>query len=79
MREGRFIPAWKVAACQHCLTGNGLPMKHPAIQKLVRQGVDVKAAANGIVSWPGTQAPPQTANDSHGQPLRGIKFLLRGW
>jgi hypothetical protein len=49
-----FVPAWKVAVCVSCFSGNrtGLAADHPAIKKLAQQGLAVKATGDGIVPWP---------------------------
>jgi hypothetical protein len=53
-REGGFVHAWKVAVCVRCLHGNptGLAAHHPAIKKLAKQGIAMKATRDGIVPWP---------------------------
>ena len=53
-REGSFIRAWKIAVCTRCFYGNrtGPAADHPAIKKLTKQGVAIKATNEGIVPWP---------------------------
>jgi hypothetical protein len=53
-REGGFVHAWKVAVCVRCLHGNptGPAAHHPAIKKLAKQGIAMKATGDGIVPWP---------------------------
>ena len=53
-REGGFVHAWKVAVCVRCLHGNptGLAAHHPAIKKLAKQRIAMKATRDGIVPWP---------------------------
>ena len=51
--EGRFIQAWKVPVCARCIQANslGLAARHPAIQKLVKNGVPVRSNS-GFIPWP---------------------------
>jgi hypothetical protein len=55
--EGRFIPSWRVAVCDPCVTGNreGLPASHPAIKLLTQRGVRLDISPAKKVAWPETK------------------------
>jgi hypothetical protein len=52
--QGRFLHAWKVAVCVHCLANNpnGISQDHPALQPLAAAGIPIEPDPDGIVPWP---------------------------
>lgn len=60
--EGRYIRAWKVTACKHCLNccHSGIEPTKTVLAKLKAAHIDFRLNAAGSIDWPeavGERAP----------------------